>query len=70
MLFRSDYVSHTNASFPALLATIYKLLGLPPLNLYDATAGDLLDMFGTVPDFAPYEVKPEDSRLFDPQRVK
>ena len=68
--FRSDYVSHTNASFPALLATIYKLLGLPPLNLYDATAGDLLDMFGTVPDFAPYEVKPEDSRLFDPQRVK
>ncbi len=68
--FRSNYVSHTNASFPALLSTIFKLLDLPPLNLYDATADDLLDMFGNVPDFAPYEVKPEDSRLFDPQKVK
>ncbi len=50
--FRPDYVSHTNSSFPALLSTIYKLLHLPPLNLYDATAGDLLDMFGTAPNFA------------------
>jgi sugar lactone lactonase YvrE len=68
--FRTDYVSHTNASFPALLATIYKLLDVPPLNLYDATAGDLLDMFGSQPDYTPYELQPEDSRLFDPQRVK
>ena len=68
--FRTDYVSHNNSSFPALLATFYKLLGLPPLNLYDATAGDLLDMFGNVADLTPYEVKAEDSRLFDPQRVK
>jgi hypothetical protein len=68
--FRSDYVSHSNTSFPALLATIYKLLGLPPLNLYDATAGDLMDMFGSAPDFAPYEVRAEDNRLFDPEKVQ
>jgi DNA-binding beta-propeller fold protein YncE len=62
--FKTNYVSHTNASAPALLRTIFKLLDIPPLNLYDATAGDLLDMFGTVPDSAPYETKPEDPRLF------
>jgi DNA-binding beta-propeller fold protein YncE len=62
--FRTNYVSHTNASAPALLRTIFKLLDVPALNLYDATAGDLLDMFGTVPDSAPYQVKPEDPRLF------
>jgi hypothetical protein len=33
------------------------------MNLYDAAAGDLLDMFSAVPDFTPYEVKPEDPRL-------
>jgi hypothetical protein len=68
--FRTNYVSHTNGSAPALLRTIFKLLDVPPMNLYDATAGDLMDMFGVVPDFAPYAVMPEDSRLFDPGKVK
>ena len=68
--FRSNYVSHSNGSAPALLRTIFKLLDVPPMNLYDATAGDLMDLFGVVPDFAGYEVKPEDARLFDPGRVK
>ncbi len=68
--FRSDYVCHRNASAPGLLRTIFKLLGVPPLNLYDATAGDLMDMFGVVPDFAPYEVKAEDARLFDRAKAK
>jgi DNA-binding beta-propeller fold protein YncE len=68
--FRSNYVSHTNSSAPALLRTIFRLFDLPPMSLYDATAGNLLDMFGKVPDFSPYEVQPEDSRLFDPLQVK
>lgn len=68
--FRSNYVSHTNASAPALLATIYKLFGLQPLNLYDASADDVCDMFRDVPDFAAYDVQPEDSRLFDPAKFK
>ena len=62
--FRTNYVSHTNASGPALLRTIFKVLGVPPMNLYDATSGDLMDMFGAVADFAPYEAHPEDPRLF------
>ena len=64
--FRSNYVTHKNGSAPALLKTLFQLLDLAPCNLYDATAGDLSDIFGRVPDFTPYEVKPEDSRLFDP----
>jgi len=62
--FRSNYVSHTNSSAPALLRTISRLFDLPPLNLYDASAGDLLDMFGAVPDSTPYELQAEDSRLW------
>ena len=68
--FRSNYVSHTNSSVPALLRTIFRLFDVPPINLYDATAGDLMDMFGAVPDFTAYDVKPEDSRLFDPAKLK
>jgi DNA-binding beta-propeller fold protein YncE len=67
--FRTNYVSHTNASAPSLLRTVFKFLALPPMSLYDATAGDLLDMFGAVPDFEGYKAKPEDPRLFDPEKV-
>jgi DNA-binding beta-propeller fold protein YncE len=63
--FRSNYVSHTNTSAPALIRTILTLFNAPPLNLYDATAGDLLDMFGAVPDFTRYDALPEDPRLFN-----
>ena len=38
---KRDYVSHTNASFPGLLRTIFELLRLPPLNLMDATAASV-----------------------------
>ncbi len=68
--FRTNYVSHSNTSAPALLRTIFRLLDVPPMSLYDATAGDLMDMFGAVPDFAGYQVKAEDPRLFDPELVK
>jgi hypothetical protein len=39
------YASHTNTSFPGLLKTIFRLLGIPPLNLFDASASDLADVF-------------------------
>jgi DNA-binding beta-propeller fold protein YncE len=68
--FRNHYVSHTNSGFPSLLRTVFHLLDLPPLNLYDATASDLSDMFANVPDFTPYEVQPEDMRLFDPDKAR
>lgn len=67
---RKNYVSKVNSSFPGLLKTIFRLLGIPPLNLFDATAADLADCFSDQPDFTPYEALPVDSRIFDPARAR
>ena len=67
---RKNYVSHVNTSFPGLLKTIFRTLGVPPLNLYDASATDLSDVFTETPDFAPYKLLPVDKRLFDPATAK
>lgn len=63
---KRGYVSHINSSFPGLLKTVFRLLGAPPLNLYDATASDLSDAFSTEPDFSPYQLLEEDPRVFVP----
>ena len=67
---RQNYVSHVNTSFPGLLKTIFRLLGIPPLNLYDATATDLSDVFSAKPDPAVYKVLPVDQRIFDPATAR
>jgi YVTN family beta-propeller protein len=64
--FKKNYVSHTNSSFPGLLKTIFRLLHLPPLNLFDAAASDLSDCFTAKPDPAAYKLVNVDMRLFDP----
>jgi YVTN family beta-propeller protein len=63
---KRNYVSHRNTSFPGLLKTVFGLLGLPPLNLYDAAAADLSDCFLPQPDFTPYRAVEIDRRIFDP----
>jgi len=67
---RKNYVSHVNASFPGMLKTVFRLLGLPPLNLFDAAASDLADCFSGEPDFTPYRALPVDPRLFDPAKAR
>ena len=67
---KKNYVSHVNSSFPGLLKTIFRLLKLPPLNLYDAAAADLADCFTATPDFTPYQRQPIVSELFDPAKAK
>ena len=67
---KKNYVSHVNSSFPGLLKTVFRLLGIPPLNLFDAVASDLSDCFTDQPDFTPYQVLPIDPRLFDPAKAK
>jgi hypothetical protein len=64
--FKKNYVSHANTSFPGLLKTIFRLLHVPPLNLFDATASDLSDCFASRPDPARYQALPVDKRLFAP----
>ncbi|HEU0138631.1 MAG TPA: alkaline phosphatase family protein [Bryobacteraceae bacterium] len=68
---RKNYVSHVNTSFPGLLKTIFRLLGMPPLNLFDAVASDLADCFTDEVDFAAYEAVPIARKdLFDPERAR
>ncbi|HVP46715.1 MAG TPA: alkaline phosphatase family protein [Bryobacteraceae bacterium] len=67
---KRQYVSHVHSSFPGLLKTVFRLLGLPPLNLYDATASDLADCFTTSPDFTPFHLLPIDPRVFDPSAAR
>ncbi|MGC4052545.1 MAG: hypothetical protein QM757_24710 [Paludibaculum sp.] len=67
---RRNYASRTNASFPALLKMTFRLLGIPPLNLYDATAADLSDCFTSVPDFSKFDpIRPEPD-IFVPENAK
>ena len=67
---KPHYVSHVNTSFPGLLKTIFQILGIPPLNLYDATATSLGDLFTMSPLPTPYKVLPVDQRLFDPATAR
>ena len=67
---KRNYVSHVNSSFPGLLKTIFRILDLPPLNLFDATASDLADMFTFEPDLSPYTAVPVDPRLFIPEEAR
>jgi YVTN family beta-propeller protein len=67
---KKGYVSHMDTSFPGLLKTVFRLLHLPPLNLFDAAASDLADCFTNKPDFAPYKLEDVDRRIFDPDAAR
>jgi YVTN family beta-propeller protein len=67
---KKGYVSHQNSSFPGLLKTAFRLLRIPPLNLYDAAAADLSDAFTDEPDFSGYELKPVSKEIFDPAKAR
>lgn len=67
---RKGYVSRVNSSFPAILKTAFRVLGIPPLNLFDAAAADLSDCFTGTPDFEPYKVLPVAAELFDPKAAR
>jgi DNA-binding beta-propeller fold protein YncE len=64
---KKGYVAHQHTSIMSILKTIYRLFGLGPNNLFDATATDLSEMFTTTPDFTPYKHTPSDPRVFKPE---
>jgi YVTN family beta-propeller protein len=64
---KHGHVSHVNASFPALLKTIFWLLGAPALNLFDASAADLRDCFASSPEASAFHALPVDPRIFAPE---
>jgi hypothetical protein len=67
---RAGVVSHRHSSMPSIQKTIYELLGAGPLNLEDALAADLSDMFTTTPDLRPFTAVASDPRIFDPGKAR
>jgi YVTN family beta-propeller protein len=67
---RPGYLSHRHSSMGSIQKTIYELLGLGPLNLEDALAADLSDMFTTEPNLAPYACLASDPRVFDAAKAR
>jgi hypothetical protein len=51
---KHETVGRTHYSLASLFKTVDLILGIPPLNQYDAGGTDLRDLFTNVPDFAPY----------------
>jgi YVTN family beta-propeller protein len=48
----------TQYNTTCLLRTIEQILGLPPMNQFDATATPMFDCFTDTPDFTPFEAVP------------
>ena len=67
---KRSYVSHRHTTIVSMHRTLYEILGLPPLNMFDALANDFSDCFTTSPDFRPYSCRPVDPRIFDPEKAK
>ena len=44
----------TQYNTTSLLRTMEQILGLPPMNQFDATAAPMFDCFTNVPDFTPF----------------
>jgi YVTN family beta-propeller protein len=63
-------VSHQHTSMGSITRTINELLGLGPLNLEDALAGDITGIFDTELHTGPYVAEAADARIFDPVKAK
>jgi hypothetical protein len=55
---RRGHTSSVHTSFPSLFRTFELILGLPPMNRYDAHATPLWDSFQNTPDMTPYTSLP------------
>jgi YVTN family beta-propeller protein len=73
---RRGQVVSTQYNQTSLLRTIELILGLPPMNIMDATATPMADCFTTTPDFTPFaavpnnipldQMNPEPKKISDP----
>jgi hypothetical protein len=55
---KHQYLSKNHYSLASIFKTVDLILGIPPLNQYDAAATDLRDLFTPTPDFSPYNLTP------------
>ncbi len=52
---RTGKVDSTSYNQTSIIRTIEQILGLPPMNIMDATAKPMFDVFTNKPDFTPYK---------------
>lgn len=52
---RTGQVNHTNYNQPSMVRTIEQILGIPPMNIMDATASPMFDCFSTTADLKPFK---------------
>ncbi len=55
---RKGYTSSVHYSFSSLIRTYGLILGMPALNMLDASAAPVYDCFTSQPDFSPYDARP------------
>jgi len=67
---KRGYVSHRHTTILSMHRTLYQIMGLPSLNMFDALANDFSDVFTGKPDFRPYRARGVDPRIFDPEKAK
>lgn len=65
---KKGYVSHTHANFGSILKTIYNILDVKYVNQFDVTASLLQDFFTPIPDYTPYTLEKNDSRVYDAEK--
>ena len=63
-------VSHEHTSMGSITRTIDELLGLGPMNLEDALAGEIAGIFDTAPHLGPFTVQAADPRVFIPAKAR
>jgi hypothetical protein len=55
---KRGHVSSVHTSFPSVFRTIEHILGVPPMNRYDALATPLYDAFTTTPELETFTLLP------------
>jgi YVTN family beta-propeller protein len=63
-------VSHEHTSMGSITRTIDELLGLGPMNLEDALAGEIAGIFDAQPHLEPFVAQPADPRVFVPGKAR
>jgi hypothetical protein len=67
---RPGAISHDHTSMGSITRTIDELLGLGPMNLEDALAGEIGGVFDTQAHMGAFEVRASDARVFDAAKAK
>lgn len=67
---RPGAIVHAHTSMGSITRTIDELLGLGPMNLEDALAGEMLDVFDDHPHVEPFAAERADERIFVPGRAR